>query len=63
MNNDHPMRFDKDRVDRHLADDRKIKAGLCPNGCGLLGPWECPGQHCETCKFTTNVLPTAKQAS
>lgn len=50
------------QVRQHIESDFKIRSGLCPNGCGLLGPlidapnpaWQ--GQECPACHFSTNVL-------
>jgi hypothetical protein len=50
------------QVRQHIESDFRIRSGLCPNGCGLLGPliaapdpaWQ--GQECQACHFSTNVL-------
>lgn len=46
-------------VDRFIANDDKIRAGLCPNGCGKLWARDY-GQHCEYCGFDCNVVRDAK---
>lgn len=53
---------DESDVRRYIESDFKIRSGLCPNGCGLLGPLidspnpEWQGQECPACHFSTNVL-------
>lgn len=57
------MGLSEEDVTRHIESDFRIRSGLCPNGCGLLGPlidppnpaWE--GQECPTCHFSCNTLP------
>lgn len=41
-------------IDRFIANDDKIKAGQCPNGCGKLYARDY-GQHCEYCGFDCNT--------
>lgn len=41
-------------VDRFIANDDKIRAGLCPNSCGKLSARDY-GQCCERCGFMCNT--------
>ncbi len=41
-------------VNRFIANDDKIRAGLCPNGCGRLHARDY-GQECDACHFTCNT--------
>lgn len=42
-------------VDRFIANDDKIRAGQCPNGCGKLSARDY-GQGCERCGFMCNTV-------
>jgi hypothetical protein len=39
---------------RFVEDDYRIRSGLCPNKCGLLGPTDY-GQKCPKCGFFCNT--------
>lgn len=34
-----------------------VRAGLCPNGCGLMHDCEEDGQHCQKCDFMCDERP------
>ena len=42
-------------VDRFIANDDKIRAGLCPNDCGKLSARDY-GQCCGRCGFKCNTV-------
>lgn len=37
--------------------DSMVRAGLCPNGCGLMHDCEEDGQHCQKCDFMCDERP------
>ncbi len=45
-------------LDRFLVNDAKIRAGRCPNNCGIMREQHLPIllQRCAKCGFTTNTL-------
>jgi hypothetical protein len=47
---------DAQNMARYIEHDFRIRSGLCPNGCGLMGPCSF-GQECASCGFSTNALP------
>lgn len=44
-------------VAQFISSDQKIRAGTCPNNCGLLVPESHWGQSCPACGFICNTLP------
>ena len=47
---------------RAIESDFRIRSGLCPNGCGLMGLISY-GQECPKCSFSCNTLPEKQVAS
>ncbi len=41
-------------LQRAIESDYRIRSGMCPNGCGLMGPCEY-GQECPKCHFSCNT--------
>lgn len=44
----------KGQIARHIESDFRIRSGLCPNGCGLMGACSY-GQECPACSFSCNT--------
>lgn len=49
----------EEEVNQFVANDLKIRSGLCPNGCGLLS-WDGTFQECGKCGFVCNTRPELK---
>jgi len=52
----------EDDLKRYIESDFKIRSGLCPNGCGLMGENDY-GQECPACKFSCNTQAEKGQPS
>jgi len=52
----------EDDLKRYIESDFKIRSGLCPNGCGLMGENDY-GQECPACKFSCNTPAEKGQLS
>lgn len=44
-------------VSDFIRSDQRIRAGTCPNACGLMLPMQDWGQSCPSCGFFCNTLP------
>jgi hypothetical protein len=49
-----------ERVQAFIERDYRIRSGLCPNGCGLMGPFPDP-DNCSHDSKTTTIGPTTDQ--